>query len=41
MVKKLKNQFIPTDYELELVKRLQKLRQKEKNVKEYTRESTK
>lgn len=34
MVIKLKNQFIPVDYELELLKSLQNLRQKEKNMKE-------
>jgi len=38
MVTKLKNQFIPIDYELELLKRLQNLRQKNKSVKEYTEE---
>jgi len=38
MVTKLKNQFIPVDYELELLKRLQNLRQKDKSMKEYTEE---
>jgi len=38
MVTKLKNQFIPIGYELELLKRLQNLRQKDKSMKEYTKE---
>lgn len=38
MVKKIKNQFIPTNYELELLKRLQKQRKKERSVKEYIEE---
>lgn len=38
MVTNMKNQFIPTDYELELLKRLQNLRQKERSMKEYIEE---
>lgn len=37
MLKKLKNQFILTNYELELLKRLQNLRKKERSMKEYTK----
>ena len=38
MVAKLKAKFIPTDYELELFKRLQNLKQKDLSVKDYTEE---
>ena len=35
---KLKAKFIPIDYELELFKRLQNLKQKDMTVKYYTKE---
>lgn len=35
---KLKGNFLPKDYEIQLYKRLQGLRQKEQDVKEYTDE---
>ena len=38
MVTKLKAKFIPIDYELELFKRLQNLKQKDMVVKDYTEE---
>ena len=38
MVTKLKAKFIPTNYELELFKRLQNLKQKDMTVKDYTEE---
>ena len=38
MVTKLKAKFIPTDYELELFKRLQNLKQKDMSVKDYIEE---
>ena len=38
MVTKLKAKFIPADYELELFKRLQNLKQKFMDVKDYTEE---
>jgi hypothetical protein len=36
MVDNLKDKFIPKDYQLNLVRRLQNLRQKGLSVKEYT-----
>ena len=36
MVEKLKKQFIPVDYELDLLKKLQGLKQGSISVKEYT-----
>ena len=36
MVEKLKKQFIPVDYELDLLKKLQGLKQGSRSVKEYT-----
>ena len=36
MVTKLKAMFIPTDYELELFKRLQNMKQKDMTMKDYT-----
>ena len=38
MVTKLKAKFIPTDYELELFKKLQNLKQKDMTVKDYIEE---
>jgi hypothetical protein len=38
MVEKLKRQFIPVDYELDLLKNMQVLKQVVKSVKEYTEE---
>ena len=38
MVTKLKAKFIPIDYELELFKKLQNLKQKDMTVKYYTEE---
>ncbi|KAH9292214.1 hypothetical protein KI387_042602, partial [Taxus chinensis] len=38
MVAKMKGKFIPRDYEVNLFKKLQNLRQKELSVKEYTEE---
>ena len=38
MVEKLKKQFIPVDYELDLLKKLQGLKQGRKSVKEYTKD---
>ena len=38
MVTKLKSKFIPRDYYTKLFKRLQNLRQKEMNVKDYIEE---
>ena len=38
MVTKLKTKFIPADYELELLKRLQNLNNKDMTVKDYTEE---
>ena len=38
MIAKLKRQFIPMDYELELLKKMQGLKQVEKSVQEYTEE---
>lgn len=38
MVAKLKGNFLPKDYEIQLYKRLQGLRQKEQDVKAYTDE---
>jgi hypothetical protein len=38
MVAKLKDKFIPKDYQINLFKRLQNLRQKGMSVKEYTEE---
>ena len=38
MVTKLKAKFIPADYELELFKKLQNLKQKDMTVKDYTEE---
>ena len=37
MMTKLKAKFIPTDYELELFKKLQNLKQKDTFVKYYTK----
>jgi hypothetical protein len=38
MVAKLNEKFIPKDYQINLFRRLQNLRQKGMNVKEYTKE---
>ena len=38
MVTKLKAQLIPVDYELELFKKLQNLKQKDMSMKDYTKE---
>ena len=38
MVTKLKAKFIPTDYELELFKKLKNLKQKDMTMKYYTKE---
>ena len=38
MVTKLKAKFIPADYELELFKKLQNLKQKDMTMKDYTEE---
>ena len=38
MVTKLKAKFIPADYELELFKRLQNLKQKDMTMKDYIEE---
>jgi hypothetical protein len=38
MVEKLKRQFIPIDYELDFLKKMQGLRQAEKSITEYTEE---
>ena len=38
MVTKLKAKFNPANYELELLKRLQNLKQKDMTVKDYTKE---
>ena len=38
MVTKLKTKFILVDYELELFKRLQNLKQKDMSMKDYTKE---
>ena len=38
MVAKLKRQFIPVDYELDLLKKMQGLKQAKKSVQEYTEE---
>jgi hypothetical protein len=38
MAAKLKRQFIPVDYELDLLKRMQGLKQGNRNIKEYTEE---
>lgn len=36
MVAKLKGKFLPSDYQVQMFKKLQSLRQKEMDVKEYT-----
>ena len=38
MLTKLKAKFIPTDYELELLKRLKNLEKKDMTMKDYTKE---
>ena len=38
MIAKLKQQFIPIDYELHLLKKMQGLKQAGKSVQEYTEE---
>ena len=38
MVTKLKAKFIPVDYEIELFKRLQNLKQKDMTMKDYREE---
>ena len=38
MIAKLKRQFIPVDYELDLLKKMQGLKQTGKSVQEYTKE---
>ena len=38
MLTKLKAKFIPTDYELELFKKLQNLKQKDMTMKDYIEE---
>ena len=38
IVTKLKAKFIPADYELELFKKLQNLKQKDMTMKDYTEE---
>ena len=38
MLRKIKNKFIPKDYQLNLIRQLENLRQKTMNVKEYTEE---
>lgn len=40
MVTKMKAKFIPTDYELELFKILQNVKQKDMHVKDYTKDLT-
>ena len=38
MVNKLKNKFLPTDYQVILLRKMQNLRQKDMIIKEYTEE---
>lgn len=38
MVNKLKGKFLPCDYQINLVRRMQSLRQKDSSIKEYTEE---
>lgn len=38
MVARLKAKFIPRDYEMELFQKLEKMKQKDMSVKEYTEE---
>jgi hypothetical protein len=38
MVEKMKDKFIPKDYQITLFRRIQNLRQKLMSVKEYTKE---
>lgn len=38
MMEKMKRQFVPIDYELDLLKKMQGLKQGAKTVKEYTEE---
>ena len=39
MVKKVKNKFLPADYQVSLMRKMQNLKQKDIIVKEYTKES--
>ena len=38
MVNKVKNKFLPIDYQVSLLRKMQNLRQKDMTVKEYTKE---
>ena len=38
MVNKMKKKFLPIDYQVNLLRKIQNLRQKDMNVKEYTEE---
>ena len=38
MIKKVKNKFLPADYQVSLLRKMQNLRQKDMTVKEYTKE---
>ena len=38
MVKKVKNRFLPNDYQASLVRKMENLRQRDMTVKEYTKE---
>ena len=38
MVNKVKNKFLPTNYQVSLLRKMQNLRQKEMIMKEYTEE---
>ena len=38
MVNKVKKKFLPTDYQVSLLRKMQNLRQKDMTVKEYTKE---
>ena len=38
MVNKIKKKFLPTNYQVNLLRKMQNLRQKDMNVKDYTKE---
>lgn len=38
MVKNLKKKFLPVDYQVNLIRKMQNLREKDMSVKEYTEE---